>query len=336
MYDNTKLSGLFKRVLNSQSTTETDVADITQYIQKVFGNGSVTPDPSMLHQFNNLIVAEADKIAKPKVTNVLNLLATNVSRNRGDLYAYNIPKQSKAKFVWAAKGTSVDLIRVEGQEKRIATPDNFQTGFSYEILALVQDPAEGFRKLVDDLANAKVRLYMEKVSEVLQKAISTSKIPPANVKTGNNLTLADFNKVSSVLQRYGGRPVFIGDTLLIDYFAQQQATGTHKDLLTDDLREELRTALNPTSIGRTTAINLVNPFVDATNTKTELPVNEGYMLTGSVSQKPFIVVEYGGMRQQTETDIDIDRVKMKITQEAAVELVFGEAIGYIREDAAVQ
>lgn len=334
-YDEKKIRGLFSRVLDEKTTSKDDATDIKAYCEKVFGNGSVTPDPSMLHQFNNLIVQEADKIAKPKVSKISDLLATFVSRNRGDIYQYDIPQDRKAKVVWAAFGTGVDLVRVDGKKSKVATPENFQAGFSYEPLDLVKESVENFRKLVDDVSEAKVRLYMNQISKLMQAAIASSLIPSANVKTGNNLTLADYKKVASTLQRYGGRPVFIGDTLLIDYFAQQQATGAYKDLLTDGLREELRTALNPTSIGRTTAVNLVNPFLDETNSSVELPVNEGYMLAGTVKQKPFMVVEYGGMRQYTEQDADIERVKMKLAQEAAVELVFGEAIGYVREDAAV-
>jgi hypothetical protein len=334
-YDNNKLKALFSRIVDVKTTTVDDTADIKAYCEKVFGDGSKTPDPSMLHQFNNLIVEEADKIAKPKATKVIELLAKMTPRNRGDIYQYNIPQDRKAKVVWSALGTGVDLTRVDGKKSKVATPQVFQTGFSYDPLDLVTDSVENFRKLIEDISDAKIRLYMEQISKLFRAAITSGVVPAANVKTGNNVALADYNKVASTLQRYGGRPLFVADTLLIDYFALQQTTGAAKDLLTDELRDELRTALNPTSIGRTTAVNLVNPFTDETNSKVELPVNEGYMLAGGVSQKPFIVVEYGGMRQFTEQDASDERVKIKLVQEAAIELLYGEAIGYIREDAAV-
>lgn len=59
------------------------------------------------------------------------------------------------------------------------------------------------------------------------------------------------------------------------------------------------------------------------------------MFAGGVSQKPFSVVEYGGLRQLTEQDIEDERIKMKIVQDASVNLLFGEAIGIIEEQAAV-
>ncbi|WP_339198554.1 hypothetical protein MKY95_10110 [Paenibacillus sp. FSL P4-0176] len=335
IYNDTKIKALFSRVLDVNNTSTDDEKYISEYCSRVFGDGSSTPDPSMLHQFNNLIVQEADKIAKPKVTKVIELLANMIPRKLGDIYQYKIPQERNAKVVWAANGSSVDLLRLAGAKTKVATPYKFQTGFSYDPLDLVNDSVVNFRKLVDDIGDAKVKLYMEQISKLFQKAITSGEIPAANVKNGSNISLADYNKVSSTLQRYGGRPVFIADTLLIDYFANQQTTGVYKDLLTDELREELRTALNPTSIGRTTAVNLVNPFTNSTNSKVELPVNEGYMLAGSVSQKPFIIVEYGGMKQFTEQDPSDERIKLKITQEAAIELLYGEAIGYIKEDAAV-
>lgn len=335
-YSNDKLGQLFNRVLNSKETSDKDVLDIKEYCQKVFGDGSVTADPASIHQFNNLVVQEADKVAKPKVTSILGLLANVTTAKRGDLVKIDLPKKHKAKVVWAALGTGVDLIRVDGKKSKVAIPTAFQTGFSYEPLDLVTDSVENFRKLVEDVAEAKVRLYMAQISKLVQAAITSSVIPDVNVEVGSNLTLADYNKVASTLARYGGRPVFVADTLLIDNFAQQQATDSVvKELLYDDLKKELLTSLNPTTIGRTTAVNLVNPFLDETNSSVELPVNQGYMFAGEASQKPFKVVEYGGLRQYTEQDPEDERIKMKLVQEAAIELVYGEIIGFIKDDSII-
>lgn len=333
--DNSKLKGLFSRVYNSKME-ENDSSDIKAYITKVFGDGGQNPDPSALHQFNTLVVETADQIAKPMVTNLLSIFAKVESRNRGDLVELKIPQKNKAKVVWSATGSGVDLVRVEGKKSIFAVPAHLSTGFYYEPLDLVKDSEEYFRKLVNDVANAKVRLFLDKINELTATAIASGKIPAKNVKTGSNITIAEYNKVASVLQRYGGRPVFVADSLLIDYFAMQQATdSTLKNLLTDGIKDELLTALNPTTIARTTAVNLVNPFTDETNSKVELPVNKGFMFAGGVEQKPFSIVEYGGLRQMTETDIEDERVKMKITQDVAVNLIFGEAIGVIEEQAAV-
>lgn len=330
--DNTKLKGLFNRVYNSKME-ETDSADIKAYITKVFGDGGANPDPTMLHQFNQLVVETADEIAKPMVTDLLSLFANTQTRQRGDLVELKIPQKNKAKVVWSATGSGVDLVRVEGRKSIVAVPAHLSTGFYYEPLDLVRDSEVYFRKLVEDVANAKVKLYLDKINELTATAITAGKIPASNVASGSNLTIAQYDKVASVLQRYGGKPVFVADTLLIDHFANQQATDdTFKNLLSDKVKEELLTALNPTTIRRTTAVNLVNPFTDETNSKVELPVNKGYMFAGSVSQKPFSIVEYGGLRQMTEQDIEDERIKVKITQDVAINLVFGQAIAIIEDD----
>lgn len=332
---NAEIKGLFDRAYDFVKATAQDMEDLKEYTKRVF-NSDTTPSPEMLHQFNNLIVQKADEIAKPKVTELLNLMASMVTKKRGDVYKYIVPQVTKAKVAWTANGSGVDLVRVEAGKSVTAEPATLSAGFQYEPTSLVEGDLENFQKLINDVANAKVRLYTDALIAIMNEAISTGEIPSANVVTGSNLTLQDYSKVASTLSRYGGRPLFVADTLMIDYFAQQQATDVaYSKLLTEKLKEELLTALNPTTIGRTTAINLVNPFVDETNSKVELPVNIGYMFAGGVNQKPFVVVEYGGLRQATEQDMEDERVKMVIRQDAHVSLLFGQAIGYVKEDAAV-
>jgi hypothetical protein len=328
--DNNKLKALFSRVYKNEMN-DTDASDIREYVKRVFGDGSFNPDPSLLHQFNNLVVQQADEIAKPKVTEMLGVLATVKTAARDQVVKYEIPQKSKARVRWSANGSGVDLVRVEGKKYEVAVPRTFATGFYYEPFGMIEDAVGNFRKLVDDVANAKVRLYLDQIYKLMAAAISSGDIPENNVLQGSNLTLAQYNRLASILARYGGRPVFIADTLLIDYFANQQNTA----LLTDADKEELLHGLHVTRIGRTDAVNLVNPFIDEENTKVELPVNVGYMFVGSTTQKPFVVTEFGGMRQLTEQDIEDERIKLKLVQDADVQLIFGNAIGYVKEDAAV-
>ncbi|MNK45793.1 hypothetical protein D3C87_645640 [compost metagenome] len=325
-----KLNELFKRVVNNKMEG-TDHEDIATYCKKVFGSG-YAPDPSMLHQFNNLVVQRADEIAKPVVSNLIEILASFKSVAPNTVVEYTIPQKNKAKVRWSANGSGVDLVRVEGKRKEVATPKHFSTGFYYEPFG-DGDYVEQFNTLVNDVANAKIRLYMDTIAKLTSAAIGSGKIPNANVISATNTTIAQYNKLASTIARYGGRPVFVADTLLIDHFAMQQATdSTIKTLLTDKIKEEILTSLNPSTIGRTTAVNLVNPFVDETNSKVELPVNVGYMFAGDTAQKPFVVTEFGGLRQLTEQNIEDERIKMKIIQDADIQLIFGEAIGYIKDD----
>ena len=335
MLDTNKLKGLFARSMN-EKVEEADAKDLTEFARRVFGDGSFSPDPSLLHQFNNLVVQQADVIAKPMVTDMVSVLASYKRANREQVVKYDIPQRNKAKVRWSANGSGVDLVRVENAKSEVAVPRTFSTGFYYEPFGMVQDAIGSYQTLVNDIANAKVRLYFNELSKLMDAAVTAGDIPARNILAGNNLTLAQYNKLASTLARVGGgRPVFVADTLLIDHFAQQQAAGAGAGLLTDRIREALVRDLNVSEIGRTDAVNLVNPFMDEKNDRTEHPVNVGYMLAGNGTQKPFVVTEFGAMRQMTEQDMEDERVKIKLMQDADIQLIFGEAIGKVKEDAAV-
>ena len=333
--DTNKLSGLFSRIMN-EKVEDTDGRDVTEFAKRVFGNGETTPNPALLHDFNSLVVQQADVIAKPMVTNMVGVLANFKTAARDQVVKYEVPVKSKAKVRWSANGSGVDLVRVENSKYQTATPRTFSTGFYYEPFGMVTNAVKSVQTLVEDIANAKVRLYFKEISRLMDAAVATGDIPARNILSGNNLTLAQYNKIASTIARVGGgRPIFFADSLLIDYFAQQQASAGHSTLLTDRVREELLRDLNISTIGRTDAVNLVNPFMDEKNDRTELPVNEGYLLAGTSTQKPFVVTEFGGLRQMTEQDMEDERIKMKLVQDADISLLFGEAIAKIKEDTAV-
>lgn len=332
-YSNAKLKALFSRIANGKAEN-TDEQDIKDFIGKVF-NGGQNPDPSLLWQFNNLVVQTANEIAKPMVTDVLSLFANTQNQTPGNIIELKIPQKNKAKVIWSASGSGVDLTRVAGRKTKLAVPAHLSTGFYYEPLDLVRESIDYFNFLVNDVANAKVRLYLDKVYEMIAAAVSSGDIPAANVVAGDNLTIAQYNKLASTISRVaGGKTIFVADSLMIDYFLNQIAAAT-PSLLSDALKDEILTQLNPAQIGRTTAVNLVNPFIDDDNTKAELPVNKGYMFSGGTNVKPFQIVEYGGLKQLTEQDIEDERIKMKITQDASIDLIYGNAVGYVTENTAV-
>lgn len=341
MLETQKVLGLMNRVYSNKMEFDVekgldDEKAIKSLCNQVFGDGSMTPDPSMLHQFNNIVVQVANEVAKPMLKQILDPLSLYQTKPANTMVTqYTIPQTSKARLVWSATGSGVDVKRVQTGKKVFIQPVEFSTGFYYEPLTKAESVVEDFTKLVDDLADAKVRLFFKEMTKMTTNAVSTSKIPTGNQLTGSNLTLANYNKLASRIARRGGRPIFIGDTLLIDFFAQQQGNTTNKDLLTDKVRDELREALCPTMIGRTVAMNLVNPFTDVAGTKTELPVNVGYMLGSDATNKPFIIDEIGGMTQITEQNSQDGRIKMMVKQQVGMDLIFGELLGYVKEDAGV-
>jgi len=335
----TEMKKLFNRVYKNEMIEDAetklhDADSIKAVCQKVFGDGGRTPDPSLLHNFNNLIVEMADEVAKPMVTEMLGFFANVTSATRGDVKQIKTPNKIKAKVMWSANGSGVDLIRVAGSKSVIATPTVFTTGFYYEPLDLVTDSVVNFRALIDNLAVAKVNLYMKQISKLTAAAITATTIPAVNVISGSNTSIASYNKLASRLGRYGGRPIFISDVLMIDDLAMKQVgDATISKILPESYKGELFNALNITTIGRTTAVNLVNPFLDDTNSSVELNVQEGFMFAGEGAQKVFSVIEYAGMRQQTEQNLEDERIKIKIAQDASVVLVYPGQVGYIKDTA---
>jgi hypothetical protein len=340
-YNAMKLRQLCERVYNNKMIKDEannidDEKDIREYAQKVFGDGSVTPDPSLLHQFNNLVVQQADVIVKVQLKTMLSLFSNFKPANRGDVVKIEYPQTlMKTKVIWSANGSGVDLVRIApSQAYDIAVPKTFSAGVYYEPLDMATDAVANFRKAVNDVAEAKIRLYYQVLNDIMQAAIASGKIPAKNVAVGTDLTLADYNKVATTLQRYGGKPIFVADMLLIDYFSKQQVLNDdfYSKILTESFKTELLEQLVPTKIGRTTAVNLFNPFIDRTNSVVDLPINIGYMFASAGSVKPFSIVEFGGLRQLTEQDPEDERIKIKIVQDADVRLLAGWLFGYIKED----
>ena len=344
---NTKIYELCKRVYNNKLKTEvdkegnvlySDESDIKSLCQKTFGDGSTTPDPSALHSFNNIIVKLADEIAQPRVEEMMKFFVTYQKANRGDIVKYKIPKNNIVKVKWVALGSGVDHIRINPAEKAvIATPTPLQFGAYYEPLDMVQDSVNKFREAVNKVADAKVEMYFTKVMELLRQAVADTKIPASQVKQGASVTLADYSKIENRLIRFGGRPVMVGDYLLIDKLAREQVTDAYySKLLTDKVKEGLLEDLRATAFSKTIAININNPFIDEENSKVKFDVNEAFVFAGGDGNKsPIYITEFGGMRQQTMTNYEDERVHIKITLEADITLLSGRKMGYIKDTSVV-
>lgn len=340
MEKNKMLKDLGLRIYNNKMITKEvngefvnqDEKEIREICNRTFGMGS--PSPENLHLFNQFLVETAEVIAKPRVDAVLGLLADIETVPAGAVKMYKVPKTTEPKFLFTAKGTGVDLVRLSADEtSKVATPQSMTYGGYYEMTTFRADPVKAFREAVDNLANAKVEYYFDKVFELVGLALSNGDIPANNKKQGSNLTLADFQKVEQTMIRLtNGRPVMIADMSLINHFTNQIPT-VQKDLLTDDLREMLREELIPTKISKTIAVNLPNGWIDENNSKVRFNQNTGFVFPGAISgKKPFAITEFGTRRQYSEVDSQTEQVKLKIVFESDVTLLNGRFFGVIKED----
>lgn len=331
-----KLSGLFNRILN-QKMESNDEATFKAYMKETFGKGTL-PSQHELQQFNNVIVREAQIIAQQKSNEILSYLADVERVSEPAAFQYNIPQDFKAKWLWSADGVSVEHVRIEGKQSRIVVPKKYSTGMYYEVDSLSRGDVEYFNQLIDKAADALVDLKFELITRLFRTAVQAGRIPTQNQLVGNNLTFDQYAKFASRFTRFGGgRPLFVGDTSLVDHFALQvNQSPIYQNLLSNDRKQEYLEALNVTTIGRTTAVNLVNPWIINTigtaNEQTQLPINEGYMFAGGIGFKPIKLVEFGGVTQYSEFDKDLKRVEVDMFVELGVDFIAGEAVGYIKDD----
>lgn len=298
-----------------------------------FGDGSENPDPTSLHQFNNIVCRVADQVAQPDLVKMISYFATiqNVPANT-QLVEYKQPHPVGLKFKWSAIGSDVALKRVEGGETDFIKIDFMQTGISYNPLTQSDRCVENYRALVNEVASAKVRMVYETIMNMMQKAVASTEIPAKQIVDKTNATFADFSAVANILaRRTGSRPVFVADRVLIDHFASQIQTEA-TTILVDSIKDDLYN-YELTNLRVADAVPMVNEFTSIKGFETQFPINRGFLLgAGGRSKKPFEVAMAGGLLQHTENEFVHGRVKMIIRQGMGIDLLASEQIGYIEED----
>lgn len=337
--DATKVQDMMLRVYNNTMIKEDlekdimgDEKAIKALCEKVFGDGSVTPDPAILHQFNNIVVKVADKVAETDLQKMLSYFANiqNVPANT-QLVEYRQPHPRHLKFKWSAIGSDVALKRVETGEADFIRIDHMQTGISYNPLTQSERCVENFRALVNDTASAKLRMIYETIMAMIEKAVATGDIPAKQTVVGSNVAYSDFSKVASILaRRSGGRPVYLADRIMIDDMATKIGTDA-TTLLVDTIKDSMYN-YELTNLRCADALPIVNEFTTRKGFETQFPVGAGYLVaSGANSRKAFEVALAGGLVQHTENDFIHGTVKMVIRQAVGMDLLASEMIGCIKD-----
>lgn len=180
--------------------------ELKEICNKTFGNG--TPSPENLHLFNQFLITTVEEIAKPKVDYILGLMADFKSVPAGTVQVYKMPKTVEPKLLYTAKGTGVDLVRIAGHETvKPAVPQSLTYGGYYEITTFMADPVAAFKEAVDNLVQAKLDFYFERVFAVMNAAITSLDIPQANTVTGSNISMDQFQKIENTMIRLTGGKV---------------------------------------------------------------------------------------------------------------------------------
>ncbi len=348
--DFTKIVELGKRIYNNKMLEKRDeqgnivLSDeeaIKSLVEQTFTNDGEIKNLEQFRVFNKLIVETAETEAKPRIEPILNYVADYQIVGRYDKVVYEVPKQAKISMALTATGAGVDFKRVSpGQKKQPAKAETHQFGAYYNISEMISDPVNEFKNAVNYVVEYKVKYFFNKIMELTNKAKTIGTIPSDQILENANIDVMDYrNKLENRLLRYGNgaRPIMIADRNLIDSLAVKQATvnlgvpGKEGLLLTNELRNSLLRDVEITQIMRTTAIPTDNPFTNDTNSKVDLPVNEGLVIAGG-NKSPFKIREFGGMRvAQGLPDIEDERVNMKIDFKVDITLLLGQAMGYIKD-----
>lgn len=306
-----------------------DEQAIKELCNETFNSGAITTDK--LEKFNELIFEVADVVAQPAIDQVMNMISTY---SKEDAYVtlkqIDIPEECELAFQFTAVGSQPDFKRVEGGSRMFVTPKYAQIGIYYEPMTKTERCVADYKRAVDKIAAAKVKLFVKEAMSVVKAGIESGDIPADQVLDGTSLTIKDFKKVANKVSRRcgNGEVSFIADADLIDYFAmQQQNTTTYQ--LPDSLKEDTM-KLHPTKVLDVNCVNLINPYKTKKGTSVEYPVGEGYLL-GASTNKPLVVTEFGGLERNGIVELIDGRVKTMARLGFDITLLYGEAMGKITE-----
>ena len=347
--DITKMLEMGKRIYSNKMLEKKDeqgnivLSDsdaIKALVEQTFTSGGEVKNMEQLRVFNRLIVETAELEAEPRIQPILDLISDYSKVGRYDKIVYEVPKKAKIKMAITATGAGVDFVRITpGQKKVPAKPETHQFGVYYNIERMISDPVNEFRNAVNYVTEYKVKYIYKKILALVAAAKTAGSIPTGQVLETAGVDILDYRDLEGKLLRYGKgtKPVMVADRNLIDSLAVKQATinlgvsGKEGLLLTDDLRKEILNSAEISQILRTTAIATDNPFTDDANSTVDLSVNEGIVIAGG-DKSPFMIREFGGMRtSQGLPDIEDERVNMKIDMKLDITLLYGQAMGYVKD-----
>ena len=333
--DTNKTYELALRVYNNKQDNELKLEDekaIKALCSAIFPSDGTSPSQHELNKFNNIVVKAATTISEADVQQLLKYFAE--VQNVGfdvDMVKYTKTIPQHIRFKWAAVGSAVSLKRVEYGTDQFIQIGQVQTGITYNYLTNSATQVEDFRKLVRDVASARVQLIYDTIMGLIETgAASGGSIPSKQVKSAAGVTIAEFDKIANIVgRRTDSRPLFIADRDLIASFATKKQTAVGS-AMPDALKMNFYN-VELTNLGTADAIPLRNEFTTTTGYTTRFDIDTGYMFGSANGNKPFMAALAGGLTQKTEEDIEYGRVKVIVRQKLGIEFLYAENIGVITD-----
>lgn len=320
--------------MNGVDVAFDDEKAIRELCQKVFPASGQLSSPDTLWQFNTVLVQVAEEfIVKPNFEKIFGTFATTkqVDKNTS-LVDFVVEKDYNINFSLIASNSGHKLVKIGDSRRIVQSPFTIGFGVTYDPMTKTDDEIEWFNKAVKEIGRAEIAYIYNKCLDLLS---ASDALPAKNVVEGSNITYAQVKDLAAVIRRRtGGRPVLLGDEVLLNSIGEGMVADGHTGkLIWDGLAEELFGAYAPKNFGTFDGVATENPYIDDQNTKTALPVNEGIMYAASGKYRPIAVTKIGGMIQKTNTELKNDRVQMYVEQELAITLLYPQLIGKVTDDA---
>ncbi len=308
---NDKFIELSSKVYNKTAERE-EMKEFVDSLSLIAKKGATNPQTHW--EINEIITRTANEIIKPRL-DFLDYIADVQRVDHGQKIEFNVPVRSKMAMHWTGRGTTVDYQRVGDRKKFSAEPRKIQGGAYYEIDQLLAGNTDQFVGVVDALVEDMLSNINSEVFNVLHTAMAS--LPSANRWTGANITPTDFDKVASVIQRYSRSVACLAD---ID-FAKKIAKTVDAQYLSDRMKEMRNDNGYLGTVNSVDIVTFTNPFSsnDVDNTKLSAPREYAYLIP-SGAEKPIKIGFEGDLQQFTDTDIESERVFLKVGQKASVDV----------------
>lgn len=308
---NKQLIELSSKIATNKANRE-EKHEFLQVIDTLRQKGAT--NPVVLWEINEIITRTADEILRPRV-DFLDYIADVERVEHGQKIEFNVPAKTKFAMNWASRGATVDYARVGNKPKITAEPEVLTGGAYYEIDQLLSGNVDAFVGVVDALVTEMEEKITGRIISLLANVMASA--PSANKWSGAGITTNNFSSVASTVQRYDRNTSVICD---ID-FAKKLNALVGADFLSDRMKEELNANGLFGVIDGSKIVTFTNTFTDDTNTTLVAPRKYGFVVPSSNNGKIVKVGFEGGLEQYTHTDIDSERVFLKVTQKASTNIV---------------
>lgn len=309
---NQALIELSSKVYNKTAARE-ELAEFVQVIEALRQKGAT--NPQVHYEINEIITKTANEILKPRL-DFLQHVAETQRVDHGQKIEFHIPARTKMSMQFTGRGTTVDYQRVGKRSKFTSAPEKVQGGAYYEIDQLLAGNVDQFVGVVDALVKNMEDKITARVISTLHTAMASA--PAANRWTGAGIALSNFDAVSSVIQRYDRNVSFIGD---ID-FAKKIANLVGADYMSDRMKEFKNANGLFTNVNGVDIVTFTNPFADDDLDNTKLAVSREYgYIVPAGAEKPVKIGFEGDLVQYTDTDIQSERVFLKVGQKVGIDVL---------------